>query len=74
MKAGYLKFVEWHEADGLFVGYCPDLFLGGVCHGKNEQKVYAELCRIVAEELDERRAQRRPLPPREAVVAITLTV
>ena len=37
MKADYLKFVQWSEPDQLFVGYCPDLFIGGVCHGSDEQ-------------------------------------
>ena len=27
----YLKFVQWEEAEGVYVGYCPDLFpWGGV--------------------------------------------
>ena len=38
MKADYLKFVQWSEPDQRFVGYCPDLFIGGVCHGSDEQK------------------------------------
>ncbi len=50
MKSGYLKFVQWSEPDRLFVGYCPDLFIGGVCHGADEQKVYRELSRLVAAE------------------------
>ncbi len=39
MKSDYLKFVHWSEPDRVFVGYCPDLFIGGVCHGADEQKV-----------------------------------
>ena len=74
MKTTYLKFVEWSKNDGVFVGYCPDLFIGGACHGKNEQKVYAELCRIVESELKERLTRKTPLPRREAIVAISLTV
>jgi hypothetical protein len=53
MKVDYLKFVQWSEPDRLFVGYCPDLFIGGVCHGSDEQKVYRELCRLVADEIAE---------------------
>ena len=34
----YLKFVRWSKEDSLYVGYCPDLFYGGVCHSKNEAK------------------------------------
>ena len=34
----YLQFVRWEEADGLYVGYCPDLFpWGGACHGATEE-------------------------------------
>ena len=42
MKSDYLKFVQWSEEDRLYVGYCPDLFVGGVCHGKDENKVYSD--------------------------------
>ena len=50
MKAGdrYLKFVEWSDADGCYVGTCPGLMLGGV-HGDDEAAVYAELCQAVEE-------------------------
>ena len=53
MKTDYLKFVQWSEPDQLFVGYCPDLFIGGICHGSDEQKVYRELTKLVAEEIAE---------------------
>jgi predicted RNase H-like HicB family nuclease len=46
--ARYIKIVEWSEADGCFVGSAPPL-IGQCCHGKNETKVYAELCQIVEE-------------------------
>jgi predicted RNase H-like HicB family nuclease len=48
----YLKFVRWEEADGLYVGYCPDLFpWGGVCHGTTEEEAYRQLCMLVVEEV-----------------------
>lgn len=48
----YLRFVRWEEMDGLYVGYCPDLFPhGGICHGASEQETYRELCALVAEEV-----------------------
>ena len=72
----YLKFVRWAEDDGLYVGYCPDLFpWGGVCHAASEEEAYRELCALVREELDELRAAGRELPPpqtrpmREALLA-----
>jgi predicted HicB family RNase H-like nuclease len=46
--ARYMKIVEWSEEDGCFVGSAPPL-IGPCCHGKDEAKVYAQLCRIVEE-------------------------
>lgn len=72
----YLKFVRWEEADGLYVGYCPDLFpWGGACHGTTEEETYRELCALVEEEVEQLREAARELPPvstrpmREAVLA-----
>ena len=68
----YLKFVRWEGADGLYVGYCPDLFpWGGACHGATEEAAYRELCGLV----EEIHRAGRELPPvstrpmREAVMA-----
>ena len=55
MKAGdrYLKFVRWNDPDGVYVGYCPDLFpWGGVCHSTNEEDAYRLLTDLVREEVD----------------------
>lgn len=72
----YLKFVRYEEADGLYVGYCPDLFpWGGVCHGATEEETYQQLCALVAEEVQQLLQQSKELPPpctrpmREAVPA-----
>lgn len=72
----YLKFVRWEEADGLYVGYCPDLFpWGGVCHGTTEEEAYRQLCLLVANEVEELRREGKHLPTpctrpmREAVPA-----
>jgi len=46
--ARYTKIVEWSEDDGCFVGSAPPL-IGQCCHGRDETKVYAELCQIVEE-------------------------
>jgi predicted HicB family RNase H-like nuclease len=46
--ARYIKFVEWSDEDRCFIGWCPELMLGGV-HGNDEAKVYAELCDAVEE-------------------------
>jgi len=74
MKTDYLKFVQWSKEDQLFVGYCPDLFIGGVCHGTDEQKVYRELSRLVAEEIAEIQRTRRPLPKKSALVTMPVAV
>ena len=74
MKSDYFKFVQWSEADQLFVGYCPDLFVGGICHGSDEQKVYRELSRLVADEIAETQRAQRPLPKKSALVTIPVAV
>ena len=47
-RSQYLKVVEWSDEDQCFVGRVPGLALGGI-HGKNEQKVYGQLCDLVDE-------------------------
>jgi predicted RNase H-like HicB family nuclease len=60
----FLKFVRWEEEDGLYVGYCPDLFpFGGVCHGATEEEAYRQLGALVAEEVAELRRAGKELPP-----------
>ena len=61
-SARYVKIVEWSEEDQCFVGSCPGLFYGG-CHGKDEQAVFAELCRIVEEAVRLYQIEGKPLPP-----------
>ena len=70
MKTDYLKFVQWSDADRLFIGYCPDLFIGGVCHGADEQNVYRELTKLVAET----QRARRALPEKCAQVTMPVAV
>ena len=74
MKIDYLKFVQWSEADRLFIGYCPDLFIGGISHGSDEQKVYRQLSRLVADEIAESEKARRALPKRQALVTVPVAV
>ena len=61
--ARYMKIVEWSDEDGCFVGSAPPL-IGPCCHGKDEAKVYAQLCRIVEEwvEILETDGQELPEP------------
>lgn len=60
----YHRFVRWSDEDNVYIGYCPDLYLGGVCHGASEEEVYANLCEIVRDEIAHRlsRGDTLPLP------------
>lgn len=59
--ARYTKFVEWSDEDECFIGRCPELMLGGV-HGKDEAKVYADLCEAVEEMIGLTAQDGQPLP------------
>jgi predicted RNase H-like HicB family nuclease len=61
-SAKYVKIIEWSDEDQCFVGSCPSVFYGG-CHGDDEEKVFAELCVIVEENLALLKQQGKPLPP-----------
>jgi len=63
MKASdrYLKLVEWSDEDGCYVGRCPELMLGGV-HGKDEKKVFAELCQVIDEWAARAKSDKEELP------------
>jgi predicted HicB family RNase H-like nuclease len=57
----YLKIVEWSEEDRCYIGTCPGLMLGGI-HGRDEARVYAELCRAVEEWIAIHETDGIPLP------------
>ena len=59
--AHYMKVVEWSDEDDCFVGSAPPM-IGHCCHGKDEAKVYAELCRIVEEWVEILETDGRELP------------
>jgi len=59
--ARYLKIVEWNDEDGCFIGSAPPL-IGQCCHGKDDTKVYAELCQIVEEWIEILEKDGDPLP------------
>jgi len=72
----YLQFVRWEDEDGLYVGYCPDLFpYGGVCHGDTPVEAYSRLSEIVADTVATAIEPGEELPPpstrpmREAIPA-----
>jgi len=59
--ARFTKLVEWSKEDGCFVGSAPPI-IGPCCHGDDEAKVYAELCRIVEEWIELLETDGKPLP------------
>lgn len=59
--ARYTKFVEWSDEDQCFIGRCPEIMAGGV-HGRDEARVYAELCQAVEEMVELIHADGHALP------------
>ena len=59
----YHHWVEWSDEDRCFIGFCPDLFIGGVCHGDDEAEVYARLVTFIHEEVSDLQSGGKPLPP-----------
>jgi predicted HicB family RNase H-like nuclease len=57
----YLKIVEWSDRDKCFIGSALPI-IGQCCHGKDEAKVYGELCQIVEEWVQIHKEDGRPLP------------
>ncbi|MBN4054483.1 type II toxin-antitoxin system HicB family antitoxin [Nitrospira defluvii] len=57
----YIKLVEWSEEDQCYIGSSPG-FIGSCCHGKDEAKVYKQLCGIVEEWVDIHQQEGLPLP------------
>lgn len=57
----FIKLVEWSEEDQCYIGSCPGI-IGPCCHGKDEAKVYKELCSIVEEWVQIHEHENIPLP------------
>ncbi len=58
----YRMYVEWSEEDQLFIGYCPDLLIGGVCHDGNRIAAYAKLVDLVEWDIQNRLEKGETLP------------
>ena len=58
----YHRFVRWSDEDQCYIGYCPDLYYGGCCHGDQEEQTYADLCAIVRDEISHRLNNGETLP------------
>jgi predicted RNase H-like HicB family nuclease len=61
-KPKYALLVEWSDEDHVYIGRCPELFGGGV-HGADREKVFAELCQVVDEVIEDAEKTGVPLPP-----------
>ncbi len=51
---GTRPVVAWSDEDQALIGYCPALFVGGVCHDENRIAAYAKLVEIVEEDIQSR--------------------
>ena len=58
----YLRIVQWSDEDQCYIGYCPDLFYGGVCYGEQEVDTYENLCDVVCDEIAHRLEKNETLP------------
>jgi hypothetical protein len=58
----YPLFVSWSDKDQAFIGYCPVLFVGSVCHDENRIAAYAKLVEIVEEDIQSRLEKGEILP------------
>jgi predicted HicB family RNase H-like nuclease len=62
LSSRYIKVVEWSDEDNCFIGRIPGLIDGGI-HGKDEEKVYKELCQVAEEAVALYNESGHPLPP-----------
>jgi hypothetical protein len=56
----YHKWVEWNEEDQVYIGKCPDLISG--IHGEDPVRLYAELCEVVQDVIEDFVKRGRELP------------
>lgn len=56
----YHKWVEWSEEDQSYVGKCPDLITG--IHGDDPVRLYAELCEVIQDVVEDFVSRGRSLP------------
>lgn len=60
----YAKVVYWSDDDQCFIRSCPGV-IGSCCHGDDEQAVFAALCGIVEDVVNdyEQSDETLPTPP-----------
>lgn len=59
LPSRYIKVVEWSDEDNCFIGRIPGL-IDGCIHGKDEEKVYKELCQVAEESVELYNGSRTP--------------
>jgi len=47
----YTTYVRWSQEDACWIGYCPDLFIGGVCRGDTRLEVSARPSILVGDDV-----------------------
>jgi predicted RNase H-like HicB family nuclease len=58
----YHRWFSWSEEDQVYIGRCPDLFVGGV-HGDDPVEVARELQEVIDEWETDLTDQGTPFPP-----------
>ena len=58
----YATYVRWSDEDSCWIGYCPDLFIGGVCYGNTRLEVSARLSILVEDDVRSRIEKGEKLP------------
>lgn len=58
----YHHWVAWSEEDQFFVGHCPDLSNGGMCHNDDPRQAYNELIDLMEWHCQRARENHKPLP------------
>ncbi len=57
----YIKLVEWSDEDQCYLGSSPGI-IGPCCHGRDEARVYKDLCEIIEEWVEIHEQEGLPLP------------
>ena len=58
----YPTYVRWSQEDACWIGYCPDLFIGGVCRGDTRLEVSARPSILVGDAVFSRIEKGAKLP------------
>jgi hypothetical protein len=64
--SGEFSYIEWSDEDQVWIGYCPSLFIGGVCHCASEFEARVRLDKFIVEEVRDLQeaVQKTPDPAR----------